>query len=87
MLDLDLLGKEEKENWVWHGAQALKPDYKLALDLAFARRRRRERGSRIRPDHEVVRQGRIRAAGGQEPDLPGATATACLSGRILARAR
>ena len=31
VLDLDLLGKEEKENWVWHGAQALKPDYKLAL--------------------------------------------------------
>ena len=31
VLDLDLLGKEEKENWVWHGAQALKPDYKFAL--------------------------------------------------------
>jgi prolyl oligopeptidase len=31
VLDLDLLGKQEKENWVWHGAQALKPDYKVAL--------------------------------------------------------
>ena len=31
MLDLDALGKEEKENWVWHGAQALRPEYKLAL--------------------------------------------------------
>ena len=31
VLDLDLLGKEEKENWVWHGAQALKPDYQRAL--------------------------------------------------------
>ena len=31
MLDLDALGKEEKENWVWHGAQPLKPEYKLAL--------------------------------------------------------
>ena len=31
VLDLDLLGKEEKENWVWHGAQVLKPDYKRAL--------------------------------------------------------
>ena len=31
VLDLDALGKEEKENWVWHGAQALKPEYKLAL--------------------------------------------------------
>jgi prolyl oligopeptidase len=31
VLDLDSLGKEEKENWVWHGAQALKPDYQRAL--------------------------------------------------------
>jgi prolyl oligopeptidase len=31
VLDLDLLGKEEQENWVWHGAQALKPDYNRAL--------------------------------------------------------
>ena len=26
-----LLGKDEKENWVWHGAEALKPDYQRAL--------------------------------------------------------
>ena len=31
MLDLDALGKAEKVNWVWHGAQPLKPEYKLAL--------------------------------------------------------
>ena len=31
MLDLDALGTEESVNWVWQGAQALKPDYKLAL--------------------------------------------------------
>ena len=31
MLDLDALGKEQQENWVWHGAQALKPDYRRAL--------------------------------------------------------
>ncbi len=31
MLDLDALGKEEKVNWVWQGAQTLKPEYKLAL--------------------------------------------------------
>ena len=31
VLDLDALGKEENVNWVWHGAQPLKPDYKLAL--------------------------------------------------------
>ena len=31
VLDLDALGKEENVNWVWQGAQALKPEYKLAL--------------------------------------------------------
>jgi prolyl oligopeptidase len=31
VLDLDLLGKEENENWVWHGAQALRPDFRRAL--------------------------------------------------------
>jgi prolyl oligopeptidase len=31
VLDLDALAKEEKENWVWHGAVALKPDYRRAL--------------------------------------------------------
>src|SRR5262249_47105287 len=31
VLDLDLLGKEEHENWVWHGAQVLKPGYTRAL--------------------------------------------------------
>jgi prolyl oligopeptidase len=31
VLDLDRLAKEEKENWVWQGAQALRPDFKLAL--------------------------------------------------------
>ena len=31
VLDLDRLGKEENEKWVWHGAQALKPDYRRAL--------------------------------------------------------
>jgi prolyl oligopeptidase len=31
VLDLDALGKEENTNWVWHGAQTLKPEYKRAL--------------------------------------------------------
>jgi prolyl oligopeptidase len=31
VLDLDALGKEEQENWVWHGAEVLKPEYKRAL--------------------------------------------------------
>ena len=31
VLDLDALSKEEKENWVWHGAQCLKPEYRKCL--------------------------------------------------------
>jgi prolyl oligopeptidase len=31
VLDLDALGKAEKANWVWHGAQLLRPDDKRAL--------------------------------------------------------
>jgi prolyl oligopeptidase len=31
VLDLDALGKAEHENWVWHGAQVLKPGNRLAL--------------------------------------------------------
>ena len=34
------------------GPTSLKPDYQLRSDLAFARRRRCERGPGIRPDHE-----------------------------------
>jgi len=31
VLDLDALAKQEKENWVWRGAQFLKPENKLVL--------------------------------------------------------
>jgi len=31
VIDVDALGAAEKENWVWHGALCLKPDYKLCL--------------------------------------------------------
>ncbi len=31
ILDLDALGKAENENWVWKGANFLRPDYKRAL--------------------------------------------------------
>ena len=31
VIDLDALGAAEKENWVWHGADCLKPDYKRCL--------------------------------------------------------
>lgn len=31
ILDLDALGKAEDENWVWKGADLLRPDYKRAL--------------------------------------------------------
>ena len=31
VIDLDALSKAEKENWVWHGAQCLKPAYQRCL--------------------------------------------------------
>jgi prolyl oligopeptidase len=31
VIDLDALAATEKENWVWHGAQCLKPDYRRCL--------------------------------------------------------
>ena len=31
VIDVDALGAAEKENWVWHGADCLKPDYMLCL--------------------------------------------------------
>ncbi len=31
VIDIDALGKSENTNWVWHGAQCLKPDYKRCL--------------------------------------------------------
>ena len=31
LLDIDALNRQEKENWVWHGADCLKPDYSRCL--------------------------------------------------------
>jgi prolyl oligopeptidase len=31
VIDLDALAAEEKENWVWHGADCLKPEYRRCL--------------------------------------------------------
>jgi prolyl oligopeptidase len=31
VIDLDALAASEKENWVWHGVQCLKPDYRRCL--------------------------------------------------------
>ena len=58
VLDLDELGRQEHENWVWHGADVLKPGHRRALishllpahasfsgrgvDLAYSRYRKRD---------------------------------------------
>ena len=36
IIDLDALGKAEDENWVWHGANCLRPDYSRCL-IALSR--------------------------------------------------
>ena len=61
--------REEKENWVWHGADVLKPGHRAGPDLALARRGRRGRRPRVRHREQGVRQGRLHAARGQEPRL------------------
>ena len=48
VIDLDELGRQEHENWVWHGADVLRPGHKRALDLALAGRGRCVRGPRVR---------------------------------------
>ena len=46
LLDVDALGKDEKTNWVWHGADCLKPEYRHCLILL----------SRGGADADVVRE-------------------------------
>src|SRR3546814_16721379 len=31
LIDVDALGKSEKQSWVWHGADCLAPDYRRCL--------------------------------------------------------
>ena len=62
VLDLDELAAEEKENWVWGGANFLKPDVRAVPDLRLARRGRRQGRPRVRRRQEGVRQGRLHAA-------------------------
>ena len=87
VLDLDALGAAEKENWVWHGADCLKPRVRALPRLALARRRRRERRARVRPRGEGVREGRLLPARGQERASAGATRTRSTSAPTSAPAR
>ena len=67
VLDLDALAKQDKENWVWRGAQFLRPENKLVL---ISLSRGGADASVIREFDvaaKVVRQGWIRAPRGQEP--------------------
>ena len=60
-------GAAEKENWVWHGADCLKPRLPALPRPALARRRRRHRGARVRPRGQGLRDRRLHPARGQEP--------------------
>ena len=66
VLDLDALAAAEKENWVWHGADCLKPEYERCLVSLSRGGRRRGRRARVRPHDEDVREGRLLPARGQE---------------------
>ncbi len=87
VLDLDALGKEEKENWVWHGAQVLRPEYKLAL-ISLSRGGADASVTReFDLSSQVVRQGRLPTARGQEPGRLARRRTVSSSARTSARAR
>ena len=66
VLDLDALAAAENENWVWQGAECLRPAYKRCL---VSLSRGGADASVVREfdlESEVVRQGRLRAARGEE---------------------
>ena len=70
VLDLDALGKAEEENWVWHGAQPLQPGLQGRPRLAVcAAGPTRAVVREFDLDDQVVREGRLHAPRGQEPDL------------------
>ena len=77
LLDVDALARHEGEDWVWGGCTALPPDFPARAGAALARRRRRGRDPRVRYRRQVLRGGRIRAAGGEDRRPPGWTRTAC----------
>ena len=87
VIDLDALGAAEKENWVWHGADCLKPEYKRCL-VQLSRGGADASGrARVRPRGEGVREGRLLPARGQERARAGSTPTRSTSAPTSAPAR
>ena len=67
VIDLDELGRQEHENWVWHGADVLRPGHKRAL---ISLSRGGADASVVREfdmETEGLHQGRVHPARGQEP--------------------
>ena len=87
VLDLDLLGKNEKENWVWHGAQVLRPEYKLAPHFALARGADANVTREFDLATPFVRQGGLSTCPRPRAASPGGTRTASSWAPILDRAQ
>ena len=66
VIDLDALGAAEKENWVWHGADCLKPDYKRCLVQLSRGGADADVVAGVRPRGEDVPEGRLLPARVQE---------------------
>ena len=86
VLDLDELARQEHENWVWHGAQALRPEYRSpwSRSRAAGPTRRSSASStwrRRRSSRMATRCPRPRVRS------PGATPIACSWAPTSARAR
>jgi prolyl oligopeptidase len=61
VLDIDALNKAEDKRWVFKGVQCLKPNYDRCLISLSPDDR-----ARIRYSQQSLRQGRLRAAGGED---------------------
>jgi prolyl oligopeptidase len=65
VLDIDALNKAEGENWVWHGADCLAPDYERCL-VALSRGGADADVTReFDLDHQSLREGRLLPSRGQ----------------------
>ena len=87
VLDLDALAKEENVHWVWHGAQPLKPEYKLAL-ISLSRGGADASVVREFDPQQKRRSSRtVMSCPRPKSQVCGGTVIVCSSGPILDRAR
>ena len=87
VIDVDALGAAEKENWVWHGADCLKPDYKRCIVQLSRGGADADVVREFDLEAKVVPEGRLLAARVEEQRRLAGRRPRSTSGPISARAR